>query len=111
MQFLTDERCKYVWKRSPGQEQLFDLIADPLECHDLAAGRSLIVPTPARLHRTTPYPAPTQLRLTGGVHVSTLVLVCGPNGVGRPTVSRAVLERLTQSAPVESEWCRMTNRT
>jgi len=38
-----------------------------------------------------------------------LVLICGPNGIGKSTVCRAVFERLRHSALLESEWCRMTN--
>lgn len=37
MQWLTDGREKYVWLSGSGHEQLFDLVADPLEIHDLAA--------------------------------------------------------------------------
>ena len=36
MQFLTDGREKYVWLTRSGQEQLFDLAADPQELRDLA---------------------------------------------------------------------------
>jgi len=36
-QCLTDGREKYVWFVRDGREQLFDLAADPTECHDLAA--------------------------------------------------------------------------
>ena len=35
-QFLTDQRWKYIWNPITGQEQLFDLVADPHECRDLA---------------------------------------------------------------------------
>jgi len=37
MQYLTDGREKYVWFPPTGQEQLFDLTADPQELDDLAA--------------------------------------------------------------------------
>ncbi|HXI15612.1 MAG TPA: sulfatase-like hydrolase/transferase, partial [Chloroflexota bacterium] len=33
--WLTDGHEKYVWLSGAGQEQLFDLDADPQECHDL----------------------------------------------------------------------------
>ncbi len=36
MQFMTDGREKYIWFTRSGREQLFDLAADPEECHDLA---------------------------------------------------------------------------
>ena len=36
-QWLTDGRMKYAWYSQTGREQLFDLVADPTECHDLAA--------------------------------------------------------------------------
>ena len=36
MQYLTDGREKYIWFPPTGQEQLFDLAADPDELHDLA---------------------------------------------------------------------------
>lgn len=35
-QFLTDARWKYIWNPINGEEQLFDLQADPHECADLA---------------------------------------------------------------------------
>jgi len=35
-QFLTDARWKYIWNPITGEEQLFDLSVDPMECHDLA---------------------------------------------------------------------------
>ena len=34
---LTDWRYKYIWFYNNGTEQLFDLEADPYECHDLHA--------------------------------------------------------------------------
>jgi len=34
---LTDGREKYIWWPGDGREQLFDLVADPHELHDLAA--------------------------------------------------------------------------
>jgi arylsulfatase A-like enzyme len=37
LQWLTDGHRKYVWFSGSGHEQLFDLDADPQECHDLAA--------------------------------------------------------------------------
>jgi len=37
MHYLTDGKEKYVWFPPTGQEQLFDLQADPQELHDLAA--------------------------------------------------------------------------
>ncbi len=36
-QYVTDGRRKYVWLPGCGQEQFFDLEADPRELHDLAA--------------------------------------------------------------------------
>ncbi|WP_338033372.1 arylsulfatase [Jiangella aurantiaca] len=36
LHWITDDRWKYVWWSGDGREQLFDLSADPLECHDLA---------------------------------------------------------------------------
>ena len=33
---LTDGRWKYIWRPLTGEEQLFDLVADPGECHDLS---------------------------------------------------------------------------
>jgi arylsulfatase A-like enzyme len=38
-QWLTDGRAKYAWFSQTGREQLFDLAADPTECHDLAEER------------------------------------------------------------------------
>ena len=35
-QFLTDKRWKYIWNPITGEEQLFDLLADPHECHNLS---------------------------------------------------------------------------
>ena len=35
-QFLTDQRWKYIWNPVTGEEQLFDLEADPCECRDLS---------------------------------------------------------------------------
>ena len=39
-QFLTDGSWKYVWNPSTGEEQLFNLQDDPLECRDLAGESS-----------------------------------------------------------------------
>ncbi|SDS48349.1 arylsulfatase [Actinopolymorpha singaporensis] len=36
LQWLTDGRQKYVWMSGTGAEQLFDLVDDPRECHNLA---------------------------------------------------------------------------
>ncbi len=36
MHYLTDAKEKYIWFPMTGQEQLFDLVADPQETHDLA---------------------------------------------------------------------------
>ncbi|SED75920.1 arylsulfatase [Jiangella alba] len=38
LHWLTDGRTKYVWFSGSGHEQLFDLVDDPAETHDLAAG-------------------------------------------------------------------------
>lgn len=38
-----------------------------------------------------------------------LVLICGPNGVGKTTLTKALNKRLMNSALVEPEWCRMIN--
>jgi arylsulfatase A-like enzyme len=38
-QWLTDGKMKYVWYSQTGAEQLFDLVNDPQECHDLYAER------------------------------------------------------------------------
>jgi arylsulfatase A-like enzyme len=35
--YMTDGKEKYVWYTHSGQEQLFDLTADPAELHDLAS--------------------------------------------------------------------------
>ncbi|MDP7611431.1 MAG: hypothetical protein QGH62_03195, partial [Nitrospinaceae bacterium] len=40
MQFLTDGKEKYIWFPVTGREQLFDLVADPSESHDLAETNS-----------------------------------------------------------------------
>lgn len=37
LQWLTNGHQKYIWWSKSGREQLFDLDADPQECHDLAA--------------------------------------------------------------------------
>jgi len=34
---MTDGHFKYIWRSATGQEQLFNLDADPTECRDLAA--------------------------------------------------------------------------
>lgn len=44
--YLTDGREKYIWFSGDGHEQLFDLVADPHELHDLARD-------PARAGRVT----------------------------------------------------------
>lgn len=36
VQWMTDGREKYIWCSGTGTEQLFDLVADPQECHNLA---------------------------------------------------------------------------
>lgn len=40
MQWLTDGSEKYVWMSGTGREQLFDLVADPRECRDLAGSEA-----------------------------------------------------------------------
>lgn len=35
-QFVTDGREKYIWFHYTGRERFFDLMNDPMECHDLA---------------------------------------------------------------------------
>lgn len=45
-QTLTDGREKFIWWVKDGREQLFDLTADPTECHDLAS-------EPAKAERMT----------------------------------------------------------
>jgi len=37
MHYLTDGKQKYIWFPATGQEQLFDLVSDRAELHDLAA--------------------------------------------------------------------------
>jgi arylsulfatase A-like enzyme len=49
MHWVTDGREKYIWLSKTGEEQLFDLDADPAELHDLA--RSPSPETLARLVR------------------------------------------------------------
>ena len=41
--------------------------------------------------------------------MNTFVFITGPNGVGKSTVCKAIHHRLSHSAWLESEWCRMTN--
>ena len=36
MQYLTDGKEKYIWYTVTGEEQLFNLVDDPQECHNLA---------------------------------------------------------------------------
>jgi hypothetical protein len=36
MHYLTDGRQKYIWFPRLGEEQLFDMVSDPGELHDLA---------------------------------------------------------------------------
>jgi arylsulfatase len=43
LQWITDERYKYVWLSGGGQEQLFDLVEDPCETRDLAAERTEVI--------------------------------------------------------------------
>ena len=38
-----------------------------------------------------------------------LILILGPNGVGKSSVSLALLQALPHSAYVDSDWCRMMN--
>jgi len=38
-----------------------------------------------------------------------LILVCGPNGVGKTTACQRLLEALPRSAYIDSDWCRMMN--
>jgi arylsulfatase len=42
-QWITDGREKYVWLSGEGREQLFDLVADPEERHDLATSDTAAV--------------------------------------------------------------------
>jgi hypothetical protein len=41
--------------------------------------------------------------------MNTFIFINGPNGVGKSTVCKALHQRLSPSAWLESEWCRMTN--
>jgi hypothetical protein len=38
-----------------------------------------------------------------------LMFIHGPNGIGKSTVCKALYHRLSRSAWLESEWCRMTH--
>lgn len=38
--------------------------------------------------------------------MKSLILVCGPNGVGKSTACRALVEALPAAAYVDSDWCR-----
>jgi cytidylate kinase len=38
-----------------------------------------------------------------------LILICGPNGVGKTTACRQLLEVMNHSAYVDSDWCRAMN--
>jgi len=38
LQWIVSDRWKYVWWSQHGTEQLFDLVADPIESHDLVNG-------------------------------------------------------------------------
>ncbi len=41
--------------------------------------------------------------------MATLIFLHGPNGIGKSTVCKALHSRLSHSAWLESEWCRMTH--
>lgn len=38
-----------------------------------------------------------------------LIVIIGPNGVGKSTTAKKILEKHTQVAYVDSDWCRMIN--
>lgn len=38
-----------------------------------------------------------------------LILICGPNGVGKSSTSKELVKQLDKSAYIESEWCRIIN--
>ena len=40
---LTDGRFKYIWRPLDGAEQLFDLVKDPHEEHDLSSQRAVVI--------------------------------------------------------------------
>jgi arylsulfatase len=90
MQWLTDGREKYIWRSQTGCEQLFDLRADPTECHDLARA-----PTAAVAARLAHWRARLVTELTGReegfVQAGRLV-------PGRPV--RPTLSRLASPAPL-----------
>lgn len=42
--YVVAGKYKYIWFNNTNEEQLFDVIADPNECHDLSANADLIGP-------------------------------------------------------------------
>jgi cytidylate kinase len=38
-----------------------------------------------------------------------LIMICGPNGVGKTTLTKTLNRRLMNSALIDPEWCRMIN--
>jgi len=45
----------------------------------------------------------------GASGIKRLILVCGPNGVGKTTACKSLLEALPRSAYIDSDWCRAMN--
>lgn len=50
--FIVQGHLKYIWFEKTHEEQLFDLEADPQECHDLSADTLLLQPFRDLMHQT-----------------------------------------------------------
>lgn len=51
--YLITDRYKYIWFIQTQEEQLFDILDDPNDCHDLSGNLELLLPMRQKMHALT----------------------------------------------------------